>query len=209
MPGRRLNSAAVLVTSRVRLSTVPGSFACTLEPMGTAESHALLAAVVGGSRDAVEPDIARTIVEACAGLPLALRIAGTRLASRPHWPAARLARRLADPAGRVTELRIGELDVQRTPASPLRRLSLREREFIASIAGHDAGAFTASATARSLALSEDTAEELLERLVEGAVLEMASIDATGEPRYRFHELQRLVAVDCRDRKPDRSLTRAG
>ncbi|MFD7998269.1 AfsR/SARP family transcriptional regulator [Streptomyces mirabilis] len=200
---------AVLVTSRGRLSTVPGSFAYTLEPMGTAESHTLLAAVVGGSRDAVEPDVARTIVEACAGLPLALRIAGTRLAARPHWPAARLARRLADPAARVTELRIGELDVQRTLSSPLRRLSLQEREFIASIAGHDAGAFTASATARSLALSEDTAEELLERLVEGAVLEMAGIDAAGEPRYRFHELQRLVAVGCRDRESDRSLTRAG
>lgn len=186
--------AAVLVTSHSRLPALPGFRTLVLEPMGTAESLALLTSMAGKSRILVEPEAADAIAEACAGLPLALRAAADRLAARPHWPAARLARRLSDPALRIEELRVGGLDVRRSLDSVLRQLPPIEQELARALAPRERGTFTAAAVALASGLSEDTAEELLERLVEGAVLEMSGIDTEGRPRYRFHELMRLVAA---------------
>ncbi|MDQ1026928.1 DNA-binding SARP family transcriptional activator [Streptomyces umbrinus] len=186
--------AAVLITSRNRLPTVPGSRTVSLEPMGTGESLALVAAIAGGGRITAEPEAVHAVVEACAGLPLALRTVATRLAARPHRPAARLARRLADPTCRFEELRVGGLDVGRTLASALRGRPARERELIGRLAPYGGESLTASDAALLLGLSEEVAEEFLERLVEGSLLELDGIDTAGEPRYRFHELTRLVAV---------------
>lgn len=67
-------------------------------------SLGLLRRIVGAARVDAEPEPALRIVEYCAGLPLALRIAGCRLAARPHWPIARLAARMAVEGGRLDEL---------------------------------------------------------------------------------------------------------
>ena len=48
----------------------------------------------------------------CGHLPLALRIAGARLATRPHRSIKQLADRLADETRRLDELRHGELGVR-------------------------------------------------------------------------------------------------
>lgn len=202
------NDAAVVVTSRSRLTSVPGSRTVALDPLGTADSLALLTAVAGRIRVEREPEAVGMITDACAGLPLALRAAGTRLATRPHWPASRLARRLADPALRLAELRAGSLDPGGTLAAALGGRPPAEREVARALAPQARGAFTAADAAVDLALAEETAEELLERLVEGAVLETAGIDTTGRPRYRFHALMRLVAAGARQCHVDRPLTRA-
>ncbi|RSN44296.1 hypothetical protein DMH12_31690 [Streptomyces sp. WAC 04229] len=186
--------SAVIVTSRSRLTAVPGSRTVVVEPLDTADSYALLAAIAGRKRVEHEPEAARGIVDACAGLPLALRTAATRLAARPHWPAARLARRLADPALRLAELRAGDLDTGRTLLTALDSRPEAEREAARELAPDAHGTVTAADAAGVLGLAEEAAEELLERLVEETVLEMAGIDAAGRPHYRFHELMRLVAA---------------
>ncbi|MET7851347.1 BTAD domain-containing putative transcriptional regulator [Streptomyces avermitilis] len=206
LPGT--SDAAVLVTSRSRLSAVPGSRTIALDPMDREESLALLAAIAGNSRLAVEPDAARTVTEVCAGLPLALRIAGTRLASRPLWPAARLARRLADPATRLGELRVGELDVRRRLDAALRHLPAPELELLRTLVRRGAEPFAATSAALLLRLPETAAEEFLERLVEVSLLEMTGIDSAGEPRYRLHALVRLVVRAGREQRTDRPFTRA-
>ncbi|MGW2964271.1 BTAD domain-containing putative transcriptional regulator [Streptomyces sp. NPDC001220] len=200
------SDAAVVVTSRSRLFTMPGFRTIALDPLGTSESLALLAAVAGRPRILVEPDAAGVIAQACAGLPLALRAAATRLAARPHWPAARLARRLSDPAVRVEELRTGDLDVPRSLGSALRHLPVVEQELACALAPGAEGTFGAAA-AEEFGLPEEPAEELLERLVEKSVLELAGIDGDGAPLYRFHELMRLVAAGPRECRADVRLTR--
>lgn len=199
--------AAVLITSRSRLFALPGSRTVALEPMGTTESLALLAAIAGRARILVERDAAGVIAEACAGLPLALRAAATRLAARPHWPVTRLARRLSDPALRVEELCTGDLDVGRSLGSALRQLPYVEHELVRALAPGASGTFSAAA-ALDLGLPEEVAEELLERLVEKSVLELAGIDADGAPRYRFHELMRLIAAGPHGCRAQLRLTRA-
>jgi GTPase SAR1 family protein len=200
--------AAVLVTSRSRLPALPGFRTVALEPMGTAESLTLLTSMAGRPRVLVEPEAFNIIAEACVGLPLALRAAADRLDARPHWPAARLARRLSDPALRIEELRIGGLDVRRSLDSALRQPPAIEKELVRALAPRESGTFTTSVVALESGLSEETAEELLEQLVEEAVLEMSGIDTKGRPRYRFHELMRLVAAGPHGCRADSRLTRA-
>jgi DNA-binding SARP family transcriptional activator len=87
--------AAVLVTSRGRLSGLAG--AATVELGGLPDSDALelLGRAAGAGRVAAEPRAARAIVAACGGLPLAVRLAATTLALRPGLTLSQLAEELS------------------------------------------------------------------------------------------------------------------
>ncbi len=82
--------AAVLVTSRSRLSGLAGARVVELGGLPPADALALLSSAVGTDRVSAEPVAAAAVVRACSGLPLALRLAGT-IASRPGVTMARLA----------------------------------------------------------------------------------------------------------------------
>lgn len=92
IPGGR--GSAVLVTSRGHLSGLAAARTVELGGLGDADAMALLAAVAGPERFTAHPDATSAIVSACAGLPLALRLAGTVLASRPGLAVARLGHAL-------------------------------------------------------------------------------------------------------------------
>ncbi len=93
---------AVLITSRDRL----GGLAATVDTrllelaeLPADESLALLASVAGEERVAAEEDAARELVRLCAGLPLALRIAGANLALWPDRSVRGYLAELAAPDG--------------------------------------------------------------------------------------------------------------
>ncbi|WP_433223042.1 BTAD domain-containing putative transcriptional regulator [Dactylosporangium sp. CS-047395] len=90
-------SCAVLVTSRYRRVGPPGATRTGLGPFDAGTSLRFLERMVGAERLRAEPVAAAAIVEACGGLPLALRPAGERLAAHPSWPLAALG--LDDLAG--------------------------------------------------------------------------------------------------------------
>jgi DNA-binding SARP family transcriptional activator len=105
-------SAAVLVTSRNRLPELMGSQAIDLEVLRPEEARSLFTGMVGERRAAAEPEAASDVLAACAGLPLAIRIVGARLAARGNWTVRTLADRLADERGRLDEMRVGNLAVR-------------------------------------------------------------------------------------------------
>ncbi|WP_159046073.1 AfsR/SARP family transcriptional regulator [Streptomyces sp. WM6372] len=78
-------ACAVLVTGRSTLDGLPTVRRVRLEPLAVPEALAVLGAVAGAQRIAAEPDQAAALAERCGGLPLALRLAGARLAARPSW----------------------------------------------------------------------------------------------------------------------------
>jgi hypothetical protein len=186
----------ILVTSRSWLTDLPGAGVEKLDVLSGGAAVAMLAAIAGPDRVAAAPTLAHRIVEQCGRLPLAVRIAGARLAAKPHWDLAVLARRLSDEAARLGELSHGALDVRRTLALSCGRLSpaadvLFRR--LALLAGTDFPAWAAAALA---GVSSAEAEDLLERLVDAWLVRAHGPDALGQLRFQLPELSGLYAAEC-------------
>ncbi|MFI5544114.1 BTAD domain-containing putative transcriptional regulator [Streptomyces sp. NPDC051815] len=192
---------AVLVTGRTALPTVAGAHTVALAPLEPHDSLELLAAAAGPARVAAAPCAASTIVEHCAGLPLALRIIGTRIAARPHSTPDRIARRLADPATRLRELHSGDLDVHASLLPSWRALDPEVRAAFPALAGLGPQPFPAVRAAARMDLPEPEAERLLEALADAALLEVSGADQWGRPCYLFHPLVRLFALSLDERAP--------
>ncbi|MFD3933651.1 BTAD domain-containing putative transcriptional regulator [Streptomyces sp. NPDC058611] len=185
---------AVLVTGRTALPTVAGAHTVALAPLEAGDAMELLAAAAGPDRVAAAPRAASAIVEHCAGLPLALRIVGTRIAARPRCSPDRLAGRLADPATRLRELHSGDLDVHTSLLPSWRAVAPEVREVFPVLAGLGPQPFPAADAALALNRSEAEAERLLEALADAALLEVSGADERGQPCYLFHPLVRLFAL---------------
>ena len=100
--------STVLVTSRRLLTGLAHARRLALDPLPDDDAVAMLAEVAGVPVDAADlPTVARL----CGNYPLALRIAGNRLLTRPSWTPADLADRLADGAHRLDQLVAGDLQV--------------------------------------------------------------------------------------------------
>ncbi|MEU1722752.1 BTAD domain-containing putative transcriptional regulator [Nonomuraea sp. NPDC005692] len=103
---------AVLVTSRSPLPALEGAVRLTLDLPDEKDARLLLERVAGPDRIGSAPGAAEQILRSCGRLPLAIRVAGARLATRPVWPVSEFATRLA---GRgLDELVVGGLDVRAT-----------------------------------------------------------------------------------------------
>ena len=97
-------TSMVLVTSRRRLAALEGGHPESLPELSPEEAIELLANTVGPERVRAEPQAAGQVVARCGYLPLAIRLAGARLAHRPGWRLADLADRLGHQATVLTEL---------------------------------------------------------------------------------------------------------
>lgn len=179
---------AVLITGRTRLAVADGAHTVALGPLDPAASLDLFAAVAGGRAATADPDATSRIVQFCAGLPLAVRIAGGRLAARPHWPAARLAARLTDPRVGLGELRFGHLGLAGTLRSATGQLDGSLLGRLPTLALLGEGTFTALNAAILLAESESGAEEFLEALVDASLLDITGVNRRDQVEYHFHPL---------------------
>jgi transcriptional regulator with XRE-family HTH domain/tetratricopeptide (TPR) repeat protein len=107
LPGTAGN--AVLITGRGPLDGLLGARRTALDGLDQEQSLALLTRIAGRDRVDAEPVAAERIVGFCAGLPLALRIAGARAGAAPLDG---LADALADEGGRLDELATGDTAVR-------------------------------------------------------------------------------------------------
>ncbi|MEU7043677.1 BTAD domain-containing putative transcriptional regulator [Streptomyces varsoviensis] len=179
---------AVLVTSRSRTITLSGARLVDVELLPERDALALLAAIAGPDRVAVEPVASRELVAACGRLPLAVRIAAARLAARPSWAVADLAARLRDERHRLDELRVDDLGVECAFRLGYAALSddLARAFRLASLA--DVPAFSAASVAELLGVDAGEAERMLEGLVDAGLAEVRYGN-----RYGYHDLLRLFA----------------
>uniref|UniRef100_UPI0006E184B6 AfsR/SARP family transcriptional regulator n=1 Tax=Streptomyces graminilatus TaxID=1464070 RepID=UPI0006E184B6 len=181
---------AVLVTSRRRLVALEGAAHLDLAVPGEAEALELLRRVAGPQRTEAEPAGAAEIVSLCGRLPLAVRIAGARLAARPHWAPGRLARRLRDERGRLNELRAGDLELRTSLELGYADLDLPERRALRRLALLELPDFASWIAAPLLDIGTLEAEEAVERLVDCHFIDVIGVDDTGRTRYRIHDLAR-------------------
>ncbi len=132
LPGSE--ASAVLVTSNSRLLDVEGARRVCIGGLSTAEAVTLLGKIAGPGRVETEPDAAAAIAGACAGLPLALRIAGARLAASPALRLAELAGAVSDSQALLHELVVGDLSVSRRLDRAWQTLSPASREALHTLA---------------------------------------------------------------------------
>jgi tetratricopeptide (TPR) repeat protein len=182
----------LVVTSRARLAGLAGASGVDLKVLAEASALELLGRIAGPRRVAAELDAAEAIVRACGCLPLAVRIAGSRLATRPGWPLARLAIRLADEQRRLNELVAGDLEVRTSLALSYRALNDDQRRLLRRLALLDAPDVPAWAAAAVLDRDVARVEVLLEALVDAHLLSVSS-ERADPSRYRFHDLVRVFA----------------
>ncbi|WP_241740789.1 BTAD domain-containing putative transcriptional regulator [Streptomyces sp. L2] len=182
--------SAVLVTSRRRLVALEGAAHLDLAVPDERDALELLRRVAGNERTGAEPDQAAEIVALCGRLPLAVRIAGARLAARPHWPPGRLAGRLRDERRRLNELSAGDLELRSSLELGYQDLAPPERRALRRLALLDLPDFAAWVAAPLLDIGTDDAEEAVERLVDCHFIDVLGVDGTGRTRYRIHDLAR-------------------
>lgn len=192
LPGA--GSSVALITSRRPLPGLAGAVHVPLDVFTLDHARQLLAEVLGEDRAAREPASVVRLAEACGMLPLALRIAGAKLAAKPHWTLARMAGRLADEGRKLTELEAGDLAVRASFQLSYADLTPESgRMFrLASLVPGDS--FTALWLAAAADCDPYDAEDIAEGLVDLRLLEPSSGGEDGDrPRYRFHDLLRLFA----------------
>ncbi|MFD9796722.1 BTAD domain-containing putative transcriptional regulator [Streptomyces sp. NPDC059070] len=179
---------ATLVTSRTPLMGLPVTSRTALEPFSEAEALALLERIAGPERLPKEPEAARGLVRACGFLPLAVRIAASRLAARPRWSISALAARLADSARRLDELQAGGLAVEAAFELGYASLNGPAARAFRLLAVPETVDLTLGPAAALLDTTQDRAEEVMEELADAGVLE------SFEPgHYRYHDLLKLFA----------------
>ncbi len=184
---------AVLITSRRQLAELPGARARVLDVLPAGPAVDLLAKVAGTDRVEAEPAAAERIVELCGRLPLAIRIAGARLATREHWSLDRLAGRLADERGRLDELHAGDLDIRVTFGLAYRSLPAADQEAFRLLGLAEGPDVPAWAAAVLFDLDDAAAEERLDRLADARLVEVDARPRTDRARYRQHDLLRLFS----------------
>ncbi|MEV4685479.1 AfsR/SARP family transcriptional regulator [Streptomyces kurssanovii] len=190
---------AALITSRVRMVDLAGAHLVDLDVMSPEEALQLFTRIVGAERVGAERDAALDVVAACGFLPLAIRIAASRLAARRTWTVSVLAAKLADGRRRLDELQAGDLAVKATFELGYGQLEPAQARAFCLLGLADGPDISLAAAAAVLELPPHETEDLLEALVDTSLLESA---APG--RYRYHDLVRLYARACaeRDESPE-------
>jgi tetratricopeptide (TPR) repeat protein len=187
---------AVVVTSRRRLTglaVTAGIRRLSVGPMSVSEALSLVRAVVGDERVDADPSAARALAQRCAYLPLALRIAGERLASHPHRPVASMVAELTDDEGRLDLL--ADEDDQYLAVRSVFSWSYRDLDSEVARAFRLLGLYPGiqiSTSAAAVLVGHTLARTrlLLESLVAVHLLEETDMD-----RYRLHDLLRVYAAE--------------
>jgi tetratricopeptide (TPR) repeat protein len=122
---------AVLVTSRHRLRL---PHVVEVGPLEPAQAMTLLGKQIGSARLSAEASSADALVTVADCSPLTLRIAGARLAARPHWPISLLVDQLSDPDGCLDALAHGGLSVRARLEETAGDLSLHARRLLGLLA---------------------------------------------------------------------------
>jgi tetratricopeptide (TPR) repeat protein len=189
-------ACGVIVTSRHRLSSLDADQRVRVAVLTDEDGLALLSGLTNGS--AADPKAARAIVALSGGLPLAIRIAAGRLASRPDMSASEYVQRLADRSRRLDELELDDLavracirtsyDVLESSDDATERLAAHAFRMLGLLQIPD---FAPGVVAAMLSAPTDgQATKAMDRLVDAQLLEPLQ-----GVRYRPHDLVRLVAAE--------------
>jgi transcriptional regulator with XRE-family HTH domain len=186
--------AAVLVTSRRSLAGLDGAERVVLDRLPSEDAQQLLAAIIPPVQWAGTDlsDLARL----CDNVPLALRIAGNRLASRPGWTVMGLMARLAVADRRLNALTAGDLGMAAAISLSFARLSEGAQQLFRRLALVDGSTVGAGLAGALIGQHAWQAEDLLDELAD-----LSFVQPTDDDRYALHELLRWYAAAELEKEP--------
>jgi DNA-binding SARP family transcriptional activator len=179
----------MVATSRRRLAALSAHHAVqafALEPLTPSATTELLARIVGSQR-LRDPGAAR-LVQWCGGWPLAIRIAGTKLAARPWQSLAAFVDELGEPA---------DLSLEDDPRSVHAAL-VSAHGSLSPAAAHLFGRLGLGPSSLRLQFTAGTVNgsvRRLRRLFDELVAANLVVEA-GPDRYRIHDVVRRFARQC-------------
>jgi tetratricopeptide (TPR) repeat protein len=188
----------VVVTSRDSLAGLVvrhGARRIDLDLLSSSEALALLRTLVGERVDA-EPEAALAMVEWCARLPLALRIAAELIASRPTIPLKQLVAELADERGRLDRLEMASDDrtaVRAVFSWSYQQLPVEAARTFRLLGLHPGPDIDRYAVAALDDVDLDTARQSLDVLVRANL-----IQESAPGRYSMHDLLRAYSAERAD-----------
>jgi DNA-binding SARP family transcriptional activator len=185
LPGT--GGALVVVTSRRKLMALDGARAVCLDVLPPGDAVTLFRRIVGTPRAAREPEQVARAVELCGRLPLAVRIAATRLRDRPAWRVADLVDRLTSTQRRVRCLRTADRDLMAVLRVSYEHLDAPERHFSRLISLHPSSSYDIAHAAAVTGLPAGDVERHFDVLIENNLIREDT-----PARFSFHSLIR----DC-------------
>ncbi|MEH1014227.1 BTAD domain-containing putative transcriptional regulator [Micromonospora sp. CPCC 206060] len=185
--------SAVLITSRSRLTGLPGAIHIDLDVFDTRHSVELLSRIAGAPRVAREAGAATELAELCGHLPLALRIAGARLSARPHWSVGQLVERLENEARRLDELKHSGMGIRASISLTYDSMAEDARRLFRLLAVLDFPHFSGWVGAALLDQPLTEAQDLLDDLADAQLIETVGTGNGLHSHYRFHDLIRVFA----------------
>lgn len=191
LPGSR--DCAVLVTSRARLTALPGAHRVELDVLDEERALKLLSRIIGEERVEGEAASAEALVRTVGRLPLALRIVAARLAARPHWTLASMVHRLANERHRLDELAHGEMTMRASLSLTYNGLAAEDRGLLRLLSMARTPTLPGWLAGALLDDDRPVPSDLLEPLVDMQMLDVVGVERTGGYRYQFHEIIRVYA----------------
>ncbi|PSL52230.1 tetratricopeptide repeat protein [Saccharothrix carnea] len=204
VPGGR--GCLVVVTSRAALRGLhvsPGATPLTVDVMTERESVDLIRRMIGPRRAGDEPDGVVRLARVCAGLPLALRITGSRLTSRPDLGVGDVVAEMTDDRLEVLSAAgIGTFGVTHVFDRSFRVLTAEQARLFRRLGLHPGLDIGVQAVAAVAGVPVDLARRLLDDLAE-----VHLVEPVARGRFRCHDLLRDYALD-RARRLDPVAVRA-
>jgi DNA-binding SARP family transcriptional activator len=182
--------SVVLVTTRRRLPALEARPPEPLPILTEEKAIRLLALTAGEARVNREPDAAREVVRRCGCLPLAIRLAGARLAQRRSWSVAELVHRLKGQATVIPELAAEQQTVARAFAASYKPLTDTAKHVFRMLSVHPGGHFDVAMAAALADLPSHRASAAVDEL-----LDQHLIDEVEDGRLRMHDLMRQYSVE--------------
>jgi tetratricopeptide (TPR) repeat protein len=197
--------SVAVVTSRLRLGglVARGARVIQLDRLDADAALELLVRTAGEERVLAQPHAARELVEQCARLPLAVCVAGARLAARSRWPISEMVEAMADERERLAALMMeDDLPVHSALHVSYTALPTEAARIYRLMGLYPGTHFDSAVAAATAAVPRAQAKQLLGVLVDANLLDDAVSGQYGQ--YRFHDLTRLHARETAEREEQES-----
>jgi tetratricopeptide (TPR) repeat protein len=184
-------ASAAVVTSRRRLGGLAarGARIIQVDKLGPEAALDLLGRTLGDDRTLAEPQAARDLVELCARVPLALCVAGARLAARSRWPISEMVDALLNERRRLAALAMeGDVAVRSALDVSYQSLEQEAARMYRLLGLYPGSRFRSGVAAAAAMVSNAEAKRLL-----GVLTDANLVDDAEGGACRFYDLTRLHA----------------